>query len=84
VLRDTGKNHLTNLLLAKIHSHKKVALTVASLGIAAMLLNDRWTAHSTFKLLLYIKPQEESVCSIRKINVITMVIQKAVILFWDG
>jgi hypothetical protein len=45
-----GKKFLTNLLLAQIRSSGKVALAVASSGIAATLLSGGRTAQSTFKL----------------------------------
>ena len=48
----TGKTFLINLLLAQIRSSGKVALAVASSGIAATLLSGGRTAHSTFKLPL--------------------------------
>ncbi|KAE9542286.1 hypothetical protein AGLY_003413 [Aphis glycines] len=48
----TGKTFLINLLLAQIRSSGKVALAVASSGIAANLLSGGRTAHLTFKLPL--------------------------------
>jgi hypothetical protein len=48
----TGKTFLINLLLAQIRSSDKVALAVASSGIAATLLSGGRTAHSTFKFPL--------------------------------
>ncbi|GBP67504.1 hypothetical protein EVAR_49870_1 [Eumeta japonica] len=46
----TGKTFITNLILAKVRSLGKLALAVASSGIAATLLAGGRTAHSTFKL----------------------------------
>ena len=48
----TGKTFLINLLLAKVRSQRKIALAVASSGIAATLLNGERNAHSTFMLPL--------------------------------
>ncbi|GBP82438.1 hypothetical protein EVAR_51480_1 [Eumeta japonica] len=48
----TGKTFITNLILAKVRSLGKLALAVASSGIAATLLAGGRTAHSTFKLPL--------------------------------
>lgn len=48
----TGKTFLANLILAKIRQSGKIAIAVASSGIAATLLNEGKTAHSTFKLPL--------------------------------
>ncbi|GFV26502.1 ATP-dependent DNA helicase [Trichonephila clavipes] len=49
---DTGKTFLINLLLAKIRSEKKIAIAVASSGIAATLLHGGKTADSMFKIPL--------------------------------
>ena len=46
----TGKTFLLNLILAKIRQQNKIALAVASSGIAATLLEGGKTAHSTFGL----------------------------------
>jgi hypothetical protein len=50
----TGNIFLINLLLSQIRSSGKVALAVASSGIAATLLSGGRIAHSTFKLPLNI------------------------------
>jgi len=47
-----GKHFLINLLLAKVRYGGKIALAVASSGIAATLLVGARTAHYTFKLPL--------------------------------
>jgi len=46
------KTFLINLLLAKVRYGGKIALAVASSGIAATLLVGARTAHYTFKLPL--------------------------------
>lgn len=48
--RGTGKTLLINLLLTKVRSMGKIALAVASSGIAATLYKGKWTAHATFKI----------------------------------
>ena len=61
----TGKTFLTNLLLAKVRFNKKIALAVASSGIAATLLEVGQTAHSTFKRPLKICTDDvSSICNI--------------------
>ncbi len=45
----TGKTFVINLLLAKIRQQSKIAISVASSGIAATLLHGGRTAHSTLK-----------------------------------
>ncbi|XP_045456894.1 uncharacterized protein LOC123666920 [Melitaea cinxia] len=63
----TGKTFIINLLLAKVRSDRKIALAVASFGIAATLLKGGRTAHSTFKLPLKICSDDvSSVCNISK------------------
>lgn len=47
----TGKTFLINLLLAKVRYGGKIALAVASSSIAATILVEDRTAHSTFKHL---------------------------------
>ncbi|KAL8594540.1 hypothetical protein ACOMHN_028894 [Nucella lapillus] len=53
----TGKTFLINLVLAKMRSEGKIAVAVATSGIAATLLPGGRTAHSTFKLPLKINPE---------------------------
>lgn len=48
----TGNTSVTNLILSKISSQGKIAITVASSDITATLLIGERTAHSTFKLPL--------------------------------
>jgi hypothetical protein len=45
-----GKTFLYNVILAKVRSGGKVALALASSGIAALLLDDGTTAHSRLGL----------------------------------
>ncbi|CAE1227484.1 unnamed protein product [Acanthosepion pharaonis] len=65
----TGKTFETKLLLAEIRRHGEVALTVASSGIAAILLPGGRTVHSTFKLPLDLIKTETAVCGIAKLIV---------------
>lgn len=48
----TGKIFVPTLLMVGLRSQKRIALAVASLGIASALLPADRTAHSTFKLPL--------------------------------
>ena len=72
----TGKTFLINLLLAQIRSSGKVALAVASSGIAATLLSGGRTAHSTFKLPLNVLFDTEYVCPIRKNGPLGKILRK--------
>lgn len=58
----TGKSFLFNSLLNKIRSEGKIAIAVASSGIAATLLENGRTAHSRFKISLEVF--ENSSCNI--------------------
>ncbi|CAF5072937.1 unnamed protein product, partial [Rotaria sp. Silwood1] len=60
----TGKIFVINLLLAKIRQQSKIAIAVASSGIAATLLHGGRTAHSTLKLPLNLTQCEAPLCNI--------------------
>jgi len=79
----TGKTFLINLLLAKIRQSDKIALAVASSGIAATLLPGGRTAHSTFKLPLNLAREENPVCSIKKNSGTAILLQQCVLIVWD-
>ena len=59
----TGKTFVINLTLARVRSQGKIALAVASSGIAAKLLDGGTTAHSRFKIPIQIN--ETSTCEIK-------------------
>ena len=62
----TGKTFLISLLLATIRSQNKIALALASSGIAATLLDGGRTAHSALKLPLNYQIHETPTCNISK------------------
>lgn len=80
---ETDKTFLANLLLAKVRQSGKKALAVASSGIAATLLSDRKTAHSTFKLPLAVSLEQQSVYSIRKNGPLGKLLQDTSLIIWD-
>jgi hypothetical protein len=59
-----GKTFLWTALLNFIRSHGKIALAVASSGIAALLLPGGRTPHSRFKIPLEIK--QNSMCNVKR------------------
>jgi hypothetical protein len=63
----TGKTFIINLLLAKIRSSGKIAIGVASSGIASTLIHGGKTAHSMFKLPIDLNITENLVCDIKRI-----------------
>ncbi|XP_055915855.1 uncharacterized protein LOC129948797 [Eupeodes corollae] len=79
----TGKTFLANLVLSKVRLSGRKALAVASSGIAATLLYDGKTAHSTFKLPLTVSLDQQSVCSIRKNGPLGKLLQDTSLIIWD-
>lgn len=79
----TGKTFLINLILAKMRKERKVALAVASSGIAATLLSGGRTAHSAFKLPLNLAHVEIPSCGISKGTGKAKLLQSCSIIFWD-
>ncbi|GFS91849.1 ATP-dependent DNA helicase [Trichonephila clavipes] len=64
----TGKTNLRllSLILATIPSQNNIALTIASSGIAATLLDGGRTTHSALKLPLNLQNTEAPTCNISK------------------
>jgi ATP-dependent DNA helicase PIF1 len=58
----TGKTFMWRTLASSLRSQKKIVLTVASSGIASLLLPGGRTAHSKFKIL--VPRHENSTCKI--------------------
>lgn len=79
----TGKTCLISLLLATIRSHGKIALALASSGIAATILDGGRTAHSALKLPLNIQVNENPTCNISKTSAMAKVLQRCAIIVWD-
>ena len=80
-LGGTGKTFLINLLLAKVRSHRKIALADASSGIVATLLNGGRTAHSTLKLSLTFHTMIPR-CNINKGSGIATVSERCHLVVW--
>jgi len=79
----TGKTFLLNLILAKVRHSSKIALAVASSGIAATLLTGGRTAHSAFKLPLNLCHHESPVCNINKGTDEANVLEQSCLIVWD-
>lgn len=62
----TGKTFVLKLLLSRIRSENRIAIAVASSGIAATLLPGGKTAHAMFKLPLNLNSCENVVCNISR------------------
>lgn len=77
----TGKTFLWNALLNAVRAQGKIALAVASSGIAALLLPGGRTPHSRFRIPLDI--QEHSLCAIKKNTHLAQLIQQTSLVIWD-
>lgn len=77
----TGKTFLWNTLLNNIRSKGKIALAVASSGIAALLLPGGRTPHSRLRIPLNI--EEHSVCAIKKNTQLAELIEQTAFIIWD-
>jgi len=76
-----GKTFLFNIILAYVRSQKKIAIAVASSGIAALLLNGGRTAHSKFKIPLNLT--ENSVLNISHDSELAQLIKATKLIIWD-
>lgn len=79
----TGKTFIINSLLTKVRSNRRIALTVASSGIAATLLEGGRTAHSAFKIPLDLINKETPMCNIPKQSHIAKVLRNCKFIVWD-
>ncbi|CAF4993036.1 unnamed protein product, partial [Rotaria sp. Silwood1] len=79
----TGKTFVINLLLAKIRQQSKIAIAMASSGIAAPLLHGVRTAHSTLKLPLNLSHSEAPLCNISKGTGQAKVLQECALIVWN-
>ena len=79
----TGKTYLINIALAKLRSERKVALAVASTGIADQLLANGRTAHSTFKIPLNLHTNETPTCNIKANSTTAELLRDCKAIFWD-
>ena len=79
----TGKTFLLNLLLAEVRYRGKIALAVASSGIAATLLDGGRTAHSRFKIPIGINSSETPSCHIQKNSDLAALLRQTTLIVWD-
>ena len=77
----TGKTFVENLLLAYVRSRQKIALAVASSGIASILLEGGRTSHSRFKIPLDI--DHDSVCDIKAQSSLAELLRRTCLIIWD-
>ncbi|KAM0912342.1 hypothetical protein ACQ4PT_012850 [Festuca glaucescens] len=77
----TGKTFLWNALVAYLRGYKRIVLTVASSGVASLLLPGGRTAHSRFKIPIDL--DGNGVCDIRKSTMLSSLIESASLIIWD-
>lgn len=77
----TGKTFLYNTIATKIRSLGHIVITVASSGIASLLLVGGRTAHSTFCIPLDIL--ENSVCGFTKQSIHAELFRLTKLIIWD-
>ncbi|XP_065314556.1 uncharacterized protein LOC135923630 [Gordionus sp. m RMFG-2023] len=77
----TGKSFLLNTILFNLRAQGKIAIAVASSGIALTLFHNGHTAHSRFNIPLSI--HESSSCNITYQSQIAELIRQSVIIIWD-
>ena len=78
---DCGKTFVCNTIAAAVHAQGKIALCMASSGIASLLLEGGRTAHSTFKIPLQIN--DTSFCNISQCSNAYPLLQQTSIIIWD-
>jgi hypothetical protein len=77
----SGKTFTYNTILAHLRSQGKIALAVASCGVAALLLEGGQTAHSLFKIPINLN--DESTCAIDSDSDLAELIRMASLIIWD-
>ncbi|KAK7400491.1 hypothetical protein VNO78_11699 [Psophocarpus tetragonolobus] len=77
----TGKTFLYCALIAQLRGQHKIVLATASSGIVAILLLGGRTAHSRFKIPIYVEP--ESFCSISRQSDLAKLIRQTTTIIWD-
>ena len=78
---ECGKTFVCNTIAAAVRAQHRVALTVASSGIAALLLVGGRTAHSRFKIPIPV--HSDSTCRIAGNSHLATVLANTGIIIWD-
>ncbi|XP_076031047.1 uncharacterized protein LOC143019248 [Oratosquilla oratoria] len=78
----TGKCFVLNILLDTVRSQGKIALAVASSGIASTVLYGGRTAHNMFKIPL-MDYNEVCACSIKKNSELAKLLSMTSLIVWD-
>ena len=77
----TGKTFLWNSIITYLRAKRKIVLTVASSGVASLLLPNGCTAHSRFRIPIDL--DELSICDIKRGTKLADLIVKTNLIIWD-
>ncbi|KAG2661478.1 hypothetical protein PVAP13_1KG506713 [Panicum virgatum] len=77
----TGKTFLWNTIVSYLRAQKKIVLTVASSGVASLLLPNGRTAHSRFRIPIDI--DEMSICDIKRVTKLAKLLIDTSLVIWD-
>ncbi|GJV25872.1 ATP-dependent DNA helicase PIF1-like protein [Tanacetum coccineum] len=77
----TGKTFLYKTIITRLRSERKIVLSVASSGIASLLLPAGRTAHSRFVIPLELL--ENSTCGIKQNTHLVELMQEVELIIWD-
>jgi hypothetical protein len=80
-LGETGKTFLYRELLGSIRSQDKIAIAIATSGVATSIMPGGWTAHSRFKIPINI--DEGGYCSFTKQGGTAKLLREASLILWD-
>jgi hypothetical protein len=75
----TGKTFLWNVIITYPRGHRKIVLTIASSGVASLLLPRGRTAHSRFKIP-YDNLDKSTTCNIKRGTLLCELIQAAALI----
>jgi DNA replication protein DnaC len=77
----TGKTYLWNSIITFLCSRKHIVLSVASSGVASLLLPGVRTTHSHFKIPCEL--DEGTICDIKRGTMLCELIQTTSLIIWD-
>nr|GEV31519.1 ATP-dependent DNA helicase PIF1-like [Tanacetum cinerariifolium] len=77
----TRKTFLYKTIISRLRSEQKIVLSIASSGIASLLLSDGRTTHSMFVIPLELL--ENSTCGIKQNTRLAELIQEVALIIWD-
>ena len=77
----TGKTFLWNTVVTYLRAQRRIVLTVASSGVASLLLPNGRTAHSRFRIPIDI--DELSVCDIKRGTKLAELLTQTALIIWD-